>query len=260
MHFYFMSFIESSRRFIQNIGTFKNVGEIYISRLTKRSVPILKTRTGSQFFVENANNNLGTVVEVFTLREYRDLARMREKQNPTIIDIGANIGTFTMWALSQFPQARVIAFEPEATNAKLLTKNVALNGVADKVTVVEQAVCESAGVRSLSVAGTSSGKNSLAVDIGASTVSSVTCTTLDALFVTYGIDRCDCLKIDCEGAEYELLYAASESTLAKIDLILLEWHNVPGHTLEELTTYLKKSGFTITQSVLFPSIMTARRV
>jgi hypothetical protein len=55
------------------------------------------------------------------------------------------------------------------------------------------------------------------------------------------------VKLDCEGAEYEILLAASDATLASIDTITMEYHlGLDGHTPDELNSFLRRKGFQVT--------------
>jgi FkbM family methyltransferase len=60
----------------------------------------------------------------------------------TVIEVGANIGTETVSLLKQHGVERVIAFEPDAENARLLRANLALNGVHDRAEVHEMALSD----------------------------------------------------------------------------------------------------------------------
>lgn len=63
-----------------------------------------------------------------------------------VLDVGANIGTFTVpLARQALPQGRVAAFEADADIAAVLARNVARNGLADTVTVVPALVAAGAG-------------------------------------------------------------------------------------------------------------------
>ena len=57
------------------------------------------------------------------------------------------------------------------------------------------------------------------------------------------------MKIDAEGAEYDMLYAASDKTLSRIARIHGEYHNVLVHDerahIETLTAYLRRNGFAV---------------
>ena len=61
------------------------------------------------------------------------------------------------------------------------------------------------------------------------------------LFGAYGIDRCDLLKMDCEGSELPILRAAPPEMLAKIGAIIMEYHD-PAE-VEPLTRLLSGAGF-----------------
>jgi hypothetical protein len=76
---------------------------------------------------------------------------------------------------------------------------------------------------------------------------SVECITLDELFEEHKIDRCDLVKMDIEGAEYETLYNASDDTLGKIGRIVGEYHHLDkgnkGANIEALKKYLVEGGY-----------------
>jgi FkbM family methyltransferase len=61
------------------------------------------------------------------------------------VDIGAHIGTHTIYALRSGRFDRAIAFEPEPRNARLLAMNLDANGLSDAVTVVRKAAGAAAG-------------------------------------------------------------------------------------------------------------------
>lgn len=65
------------------------------------------------------------------------------------VDVGANIGTHTVYALRTGRFARAVAFEPEPKNARLLAMNIEANGLAQAVTVVAKAAGEAAGAATL---------------------------------------------------------------------------------------------------------------
>ena len=65
------------------------------------------------------------------------------------VDVGANIGTHTVYALRTGRFARAVAFEPEPKNARLLAMNIEANGLVSKVTVIAKAAGEAAGTATL---------------------------------------------------------------------------------------------------------------
>jgi FkbM family methyltransferase len=131
------------------------------------------------FLVATADKGVGRVLFVKRSRsEFGILARalevldQHERQvGGTFVDCGANIGTTTIAALERFD--RVIAFEPEPRNARLLAANVALNGLADRVEIHEAAVSDRVGEAQLVVHQRNMGANLLR-ETGELTVAVVT--------------------------------------------------------------------------------------
>ncbi len=74
----------------------------------------------------------------------------------------------------------------------------------------------------------------------------VQATTLDAVFRVHDIERCDLLKIDCEGAEFDILFHACSDTLHRINRICLEYHNgLTPFTHSDLVRLLQSNGFSV---------------
>src|SRR5581483_151830 len=117
------------------------------------------------------------------------------REGDRFADIGANIGIYTIAAARR--GARVVSFEPNPRVAGLLRRNVALNGMGDRVDVREVALAASPGETHLAIRGT--------LDMGANIDQSggvaVRAETLSEPF--------DVAKIDVEGYEYEVLRGAA---------------------------------------------------
>jgi hypothetical protein len=100
----------------------------------------------------------------------------------------------------------------------------------------------------------------------------VNCTTLKDIFTEHGLETIDLLKINCEGAEYEILEGCSGADFDRISNIRLEYHNLDtkkngeslsvflqaqGYRIERFSRYRNSSGFiwaTRTRSEDFPPI------
>ncbi|TSC80414.1 MAG: FkbM family methyltransferase [Candidatus Peregrinibacteria bacterium Gr01-1014_25] len=136
----------------------------------------------------------------------------------TIVDIGAHIGTFTLFAAAHAPGARIVAVEPEPSNAQLVRRNIGVNRLGGRVELVEAALGAADGSATLHVtfARSGSGGHSLIRYEEASTSVTVPVVCLASLFQRHGIDVCDVLKIDCEGAEYDALYATPPDILRHV--------------------------------------------
>ena len=73
----------------------------------------------------------------------------------------------------------------------------------------------------------------------------VECVTLENIFDENHIVSCDLLKLDCEGAEYDILINANKEIFDKIKLISLEYHNIINHDGHELKKFLETVGFVV---------------
>jgi FkbM family methyltransferase len=132
----------------------------------------------------------------------------------TVYDVGANVGLFTLAAVSR--GAQVIAFEPDARNRAFLARHVALNGVADRVEVIAAAVGRTTGrtryrPEHTGLEGRIAPDGHVEVDLVA-------------------LDRLDrpapaVLKIDVEGAELDVLEGAVGCIRSARPLIFLEVHH-----------------------------------
>jgi FkbM family methyltransferase len=80
-----------------------------------------------------------------------DLLRAAGRLNSSamFVDVGAHIGTHTIYALRTGRFARAIAFEPEPRNARLLAMNIEANGLSEAVVVVRKAAGAAAGTAEL---------------------------------------------------------------------------------------------------------------
>jgi FkbM family methyltransferase len=145
---------------------------------------------------------------------------------PYIIDCGANMGLSVLYYKHIAPNARIIAFEPDVNNFELLKKNV--EGLPE-VKILNQAIWKENTTLKFAASGTLSSK--IVTDTTAQTINVQAVRLRD-----YLVEPVDFLKLDIEGAEYEVLKDCGESIkLAKN--IFIEYH---GHfnTLNQLNEIL----------------------
>ncbi|MCX6297399.1 MAG: FkbM family methyltransferase, partial [Bacteroidetes bacterium] len=171
-----------------------------------------------------------------------------KKAGLTVVDIGANVGFFSLFMFSKDKKAKIFSFEPMPMNFELLNKykkeNPGLN-----FTVVNKAVSKEKTTITLnydskdsfSTAASIFDSNSQADKIQVET------TTLEAILSDNNLSNIDFLKLDCEGSEYGILYGASQAVLNKISTISIETHlgKAENENLNSLSDYLKKNGFEI---------------
>ena len=243
------------RWFVLTLLTFRNPIAIYLHRFVSGDY-VLKTKSGVEFTVSNKNSALPIIVGIFHYKEYGELRDIGN--SPTIVDLGANIGAFTLFALSRIPKARVYAYEPNPDSFRFLTKSVERNGFTSRATLVNKAVAGTEGVRTLYVTKELSGTDTLYDHRPDNRPVEVLCITLERIFEENGISICDLMKVDVEGAEYEILLSAPDHILSRIKKIVMEWHLIdPRYGINDLTSFLRSKGFVIKMDTPFRGILTA---
>jgi FkbM family methyltransferase len=167
---------------------------------------------------------------------------------PTVLDIGANIGVFTVWAATELGAEHIVAVEPDPRPAEQLRANIELNHLRD-VAILDAAVGGARRAATLYARGPTAMNTLFSRDVYESrfgVAANVHVLTLDDVFEQFGIQRCDLLKLDCEGAEYEILYGASPDSLAKVDHLVAECHvGLNDHDPDALEAFLEQRGFAV---------------
>jgi FkbM family methyltransferase len=185
--------------------------------------------------------DLHMIDEIWAFRKY-DYFGFKVERGSAVVDIGANIGSFAIYAARACGASRVVAFEPHPENFALLTRNVSANGLTN-VTCVNAAVGASRGKRHLEVDPGNSGGHRLSANPRGQAIE-VDCLSLDDVIAEHRLPTIDYLKLDCEGAEYEIVESCPEA-VNKTQRISMEYHAVPGRAPEQMRRALELSGFSV---------------
>ena len=159
------------------------------------------------------------------------------RDGETLVDIGANIGLYTIYAALRHPKARVVACEPEYANLHLLRDNILKNGLAERVQVYSLALGDHTGLSRLHIQDLTPGaamhtESTDALSLTRTQHSVVwregICTfTLDAFCEQAGLQP-NHLKIDVDGTEEEVLRGAQRTLRsAALRSLLAELPNDP---------------------------------
>lgn len=151
-----------------------------------------------------------------------------------VIDIGANIGTFSVYA-AHFG-ATVYAIEPEPHNLEALKYNIEINNMQDKIYACPYAISDYKGTAIIH----DSGGGSSIKDDGAFGAE-VEVMSLDNFFNLYHINEVDVLKIDVEGAELEIILGASKENLQKCKYITMEFDIRTGRQMGDMVQKLSET-------------------
>jgi FkbM family methyltransferase len=142
----------------------------------------------------------------------------------TVLDVGANIGAYTLLFAQWVGRAgRVVAFEPTPAAVAGLRHQLRLNGLADRVDVVESAVADVVGTASFAADRVSGSNALIAAGRAGDHAITVRTTSLDAFCEAHGL-RPQVIKIDVEGTEMEVLRGARRTLSVPGVQTFLELH------------------------------------
>jgi FkbM family methyltransferase len=166
--------------------------------------------------------------------------------SPIIIDIGANVGYAALYFFRKFPNAVIYSFEPMPFLQNQIIEKIKkyknyrwhlmpygiwkVNGMLELFTTSTDGFTSVSGLIKFP---DSDKKYTVPVK------------RLDDFINEKSISQIDILKLDCEGAEYEILYSLPEKYFTQINKIALETHVLENHKTEDLIDYLKKIGYEV---------------
>lgn len=229
---------------IKAVQTFSNFPAYFLA-LGKagRGKTILRTRDGLSITIRNNIWDVRIVQEMFLEQPYMKYLSLPE--SPTIVDIGAYIGDFCVYAAKHL-NARVIAYEPTQENFAILKENVENNSLKDKIELVNKAVGYS-GEMTLNVQ-----KNDEEIHVSNywyhdGEKRSVQSVNLEEIFNTHSLTEVDLLKVDCEGGEYDIFPTVPEHLFAHIKNIVFEYHIIDNYQekLASITSKLTGLGYVV---------------
>lgn len=236
----------AARRVRQTLSGFDN-GASLLGAMARQSVsgnpPELTFRSrGSSITVPNRPGARVPVYEVFVEDEYR-IGWLTQGLGPdlTVLDIGAHVGCFTVAIAAKYPQAKVDSYEASPSTAAYLQRNVDDNSLNDRVTAHSLAVQAVAGELELADNGAASGHNGvLHLGEGGATVKVRSVSMREALTIRGASP--DVVKIDTEGGEYDMVLGSDPADWAGVQRVVLEYHDLPGHSWEQLEEAFAKAG------------------
>lgn len=193
---------------------------IYLG-LIKSQYAILETRSGVKIKLRVNSTDLMAFTHVWLLREY-DRPDFKIHNEDTIIDIGAHIGLFTLFASQFCKKGRIFCFEPVKENYDLLVTNLQINKMTN-VKPFNIAVSQKIGEVKIFLNEDESGHSMFAQGTKSIQIES---TSLKDIIDTNSLEKCDFVKMDCEGVEYEIIDSLPLDYFDKIKKMCIEYHFV----------------------------------
>lgn len=200
----------------------------------------LRLRTGEQLSLREHTDTIVFWL-VFARRHYPVSASHR-----VILDIGANIGIFTLYAAREAPEARIVAVEPFPDTFRRLQESMEVNGLSGRVTMLNCAVTGAASQQTMDSAdGIPSQYRRIHSPVTATLNAehrgpaaarperngvTIRTETLDYVLDQGGVAEADLVKMNIHGSEYEVLLGTDANVLKRCRQIAVQYHNMPPET------------------------------
>jgi FkbM family methyltransferase len=228
------------------VGFVRNWSDHYLATYGSARPALLTyhLRNGLRLAARPRTLDVAALKDVFYHRVYSPPG-FEVEENSIVLDIGAHIGAFAASAARAAPGVTVFAFEPAPDNFALLSRNMVQNGLLSSVKLRQSAVSGAGGPRQLHLWG-SPAEYSLHIVRPGSEQLPVPSVTLADILDEHALGTVDLLKMDCEGAEYEILGAAGGEVLGRVRRIAMEAHLLDSsRTPRLLVAFLETQGFVV---------------
>lgn len=213
----------SSRQYLSTVGLWGYLRAIACT-LTKTKVhfTVIRPECTYPFQVRIPSSDISTCRQVFIFQGYDFLTAAQPK---VILDAGANIGLASIYFANKYPDAKIIAIEPEQSNFELLDKNTrpysgiiplqaALWHINEEINVIDRGLGEWAFMTEMKAP---QEKHSGRV------CHAVAGMTVERIMRDHNVEKLDILKVDIEGAEREV-FSDTSAWIDKVDSIIIELH------------------------------------
>ena len=182
------------------------------------------------------------LAEIFPLREYFVIEPVLKAAKTAVLDIGAHKGFFVLYARALNAEVPIYAYEPEEENFRALKEHLELNKISH-VSPKNSAVAKVGGTSVLHVS-EDSHNHSLVVVPGTVKDRKVNAITLER--IVSKLEHVDLVKMDCEGAEFQILENAPDSVFEKCPAFFLETHEYKEDMrAANLKTLFEKKGYSV---------------
>lgn len=167
------------------------------------------------------------------------------KKDMIVVDIGANLGEYTLFMAKRLTTGKVFSFEPMQSIRKQLIENISLNGFTN-VSVVALGLSDREQLLQIhEVDDVHEGLNTFYLGGRKSrSVQEVQLKTLDSQMVILKIAKIDFIKIDIEGSELPALLGARESIARWRPYVMVEINDLTyraaGYSIDDVSSFFKE--------------------
>ncbi len=233
------------KKFLDSRKIFKNwlLYFIIYFKLSKSDSEIFETRSGLKMKIRVNSTDLMQLTTIWVDKEYA-IPGFEINENDIIIDIGGHVGLFIVFCKQFCNNGKIFCFEPVKENYEQCMENIRINNLQN-VNLFNMAVTKKTGEIPIYLNEDDSGHSIFLKDKKSIKVKSI---SLEDILLSNKIQHCDLLKIDCEGAEYEIIESIPEHYFENIDKIIIEYHFAKDNPqlFENLIKKLKMVSYSLT--------------
>jgi FkbM family methyltransferase len=249
---------------VRCIQKYDNWAKMIMARAKKQTPTQVILRNGIHFEAPGGFVWLGYVDEIFFTHTHTP-ARLQPERDDIVVDIGAHVGVFTVFAASR-TQNTVYAFEPFPSNFEILKRNISVNKLSN-VVLYRSAVADKVGSAELLLSPRANTRHMLSDPVLLDQLEKyqtsaehlqfesimpgkleesleVPTTTLQEIMDCNNIEQIGFLKMNCEGSEGLILTSTPKSYLKRIRKIIVEFHDhLSKINHDDIRKLLEETGF-----------------
>lgn len=215
-------------------------------KLTKKETIVLETKNNIKLKIRINSTDFMALTNIWVIEEYAKEG-FDIKNDDIIIDIGGHIGLFSIYASQKCKSGKIFTFEPVIDNFKILRENIETN--KNKNIFPENiAISNKNSKVTIFLSDDDAGHGMYSKSSNSITINAI---NLEEIFLKNNLKKCDFLKIDAEGAEFDILENISEDMLKTISKIVIEYHIFEDNSIKRLENIMEKfekNGFKITKN------------
>ena len=207
-----------------------------------------RLKNGLKVTVNKNGGDLTTLFEVFVNEDYKFEG---DKSNPgNILDIGANVGYFSLYISKRFPDAKVFAFEPFPDTYKRLCEHININNLKN-IKALNYAVTDFDGTAKF-YSFEYTGCNTLLegnYDENFHKATTVDCISFANVPKLTEVNEFEFAKVDCEGSEYPIFLNSPDESIKSVNEYIMEVHNSEKYSVKQLINRFENLDFKIKNEI-----------
>jgi FkbM family methyltransferase len=176
-----------------------------------------------KFLDLNTSRTLEWVINDGLIKDEYGMKNISFNDNDVVLDIGANVGCISIYLAKKYPNIKIYAFEAHPINYQSLLDNIKINEVNNIITFNKAVHSKTGEILKITLNELNTGSSSFFMESQTEKYD-VETISIDDIITEYKIDKLKLLKIDCEGAEFDIIEGSDKLKLIEIDTLGMEVH------------------------------------